>query len=194
MEFFLHFFFIFWGINYWIQLKKQSRIKGKVTWALNVTFIALIPKSNIPSSFSDFRHPFPCVTWFIKLLPKTSFRLRCCLVTSGTVPSSMGFSSTYVFSIVFFCVVIFFVILFLVVFFSPFCVSSISKSSGSFSICAVFSVVWMIKGVSVFDSDMSSMQMSYFHSAFQSYIMPSMSSLVIWKWLKTQVAYGSRHA
>jgi hypothetical protein len=54
VEFFLEFFFYLLGPELLVVVE-ESRLKGKVTGALNATFLALIPKSDKPDSFEGFR-------------------------------------------------------------------------------------------------------------------------------------------
>ena len=49
----LHFFDLI-GLDI-LKVVEQSRNEGRVSGSLNATFITLIPKSDKPSSFSDFR-------------------------------------------------------------------------------------------------------------------------------------------
>jgi hypothetical protein len=53
VEFFLDFFYLM-GDKI-VEMVEESIKKGRVSEALNATFLALIPKSENPSSFSDFR-------------------------------------------------------------------------------------------------------------------------------------------
>ena len=42
-------------VHYLLKVTKESRVKGRVTWDLNVTFISLIPRMSKADSFSDLR-------------------------------------------------------------------------------------------------------------------------------------------
>jgi hypothetical protein len=53
VEFFLAFFDIVG--DELLEVVEESRLRGRVSGALNATFIALIPKKENPSSFGDFR-------------------------------------------------------------------------------------------------------------------------------------------
>jgi hypothetical protein len=53
VEFFLAFFDVVG--DELLEMVEESRLRGRVSGALNATFIALIPKKENPSSFGDFR-------------------------------------------------------------------------------------------------------------------------------------------
>jgi hypothetical protein len=68
VEFFLAFFDIVG--NELLEVVEESRRLGKVTGALNATFIALIPKSDKPDSFGGFR-PIALCNLVYKIITKT---------------------------------------------------------------------------------------------------------------------------
>jgi len=58
----LNFFLAFFDIvgPELLEVVEESRLKGNVNGALNVNFVALIPKSDKPKSFSGFRPIYLC--------------------------------------------------------------------------------------------------------------------------------------
>ena len=74
VEFYLHFFDLI-GLDI-VRAVEQSRNEGRVLGSLNATFITLIPKSDKPSSFSDFR-PISLYNLVYKVISKlTVVRLK----------------------------------------------------------------------------------------------------------------------
>jgi hypothetical protein len=67
VEFYLHFFDLV-GVDL-LELVEDSRLRGKVTGALNSTFLTLIPKENNPISFGDYR-PITLCNLCYKLISK----------------------------------------------------------------------------------------------------------------------------
>jgi hypothetical protein len=67
VEFYLHFFDLI-SDDLW-ELVENSRLRGTIYRALNSTFLTLIPKSNNPNSFSDFR-PIALCNLCYKLITK----------------------------------------------------------------------------------------------------------------------------
>ena len=67
VEFFLHFFDLM-GPEL-LALVEESRLKGYVCGSLNSTFVALIPKSDKPSSFSGYR-PISLCNLIYKVITK----------------------------------------------------------------------------------------------------------------------------
>jgi len=58
IEFFI-FFFDLVGVDL-LEMVEESRMKGQIAGGLNSTFIALIQKSNKPTTFNDFRSIYVC--------------------------------------------------------------------------------------------------------------------------------------
>jgi len=52
VEFFLHFFDIMG--QHILEIMEESRTSGRISRAINSTFLELIPKSSNPKNFSDF--------------------------------------------------------------------------------------------------------------------------------------------
>ena len=69
VEFYLAFFDIL-GPEL-VNVVETSRREGRVTHSLNSTFIALIPKKEIPTTFSDFR-PISLCNLVYKLISKVA--------------------------------------------------------------------------------------------------------------------------
>jgi hypothetical protein len=67
VEFFLQFFDLV-GSDL-LELVEDSRLRGKITGALNSTFLTLIPKANNPSTFGDYR-PIALCNLCYKLITK----------------------------------------------------------------------------------------------------------------------------
>jgi hypothetical protein len=67
VEFFLAFFDIL-GDDI-LEMVEESRRKGRVTGALNATFLALIPKSDNPGSFGEYR-PIALCNLVYKIITK----------------------------------------------------------------------------------------------------------------------------
>jgi hypothetical protein len=66
-EFFIYYFDLV-GVDL-LQLVEDSRLKGKISRSLNATFLVLIPKKDIPLTFSDFR-PISLCNLIYKLISK----------------------------------------------------------------------------------------------------------------------------
>jgi hypothetical protein len=71
VEFFLHFFDMVGP--YLLVVVEETRIRGEVFRPINSTFIALIPKTNHPTSFSDF-HPIALCNLCYKIITKVIAR------------------------------------------------------------------------------------------------------------------------
>jgi hypothetical protein len=67
VEFYLHFFDLV-GPDL-LELVEDNRLRGKVIGAINSTFLTLIPKSDIPTTFGDFR-PISLCNLCYKLISK----------------------------------------------------------------------------------------------------------------------------
>ena len=67
VEFFQH-FFEFIGDEL-VEVVEESRLSGSIYQPFNATFLTLIPKSDIPGSFSDFR-PISLCTCVYKIIAK----------------------------------------------------------------------------------------------------------------------------
>jgi hypothetical protein len=76
--------------NELLEVMEESRRLGKVTGALNATFIALIPKSDKPDSFGGFR-PIALCNLIYKIISKIiSTRLKTFL-SFGISKEQFGF-------------------------------------------------------------------------------------------------------
>jgi hypothetical protein len=72
---FYHFFFELVGQDL-VDMVEETRLKGEVTSSIYSTFVALIPKVNIPSVFNDYR-PISLCNLCYKLISKViAKRLR----------------------------------------------------------------------------------------------------------------------
>ena len=88
IEFYLTFFDLLGPLL--VNLVETSRISGRVTPALNSTFLALIPKVDLPVSFADFRSISLCNLCY-KLISKiAAMRLKPFLDASIS-PQQFGF-------------------------------------------------------------------------------------------------------
>jgi hypothetical protein len=88
VEFFL-FFFDLVGEDL-IGMVEESRQKGEVIKALNTTFLVLIPKSNKPSTFGDFRPIYLCNLCYKIIAKLLANRLRP-ILSKGLVEEQLGF-------------------------------------------------------------------------------------------------------
>ena len=74
VEFYLNFFDLLGPLL--VNMVESSRIMGRVTRSLNSTFLALIPKVDLPASFADF-HPISLCNLCYKLISKiAALRLK----------------------------------------------------------------------------------------------------------------------
>ena len=90
VEFFLHFFDVIG--DELVAVVEESRVTGQVFPPFNSTFLALIPKSDHPSSFADFR-PISLCTCVYKIITKViASRLKPFLSTHIS-PEQFGFLS-----------------------------------------------------------------------------------------------------
>jgi hypothetical protein len=72
------------------DMVEETRRKGKVTGALNATFIALIPKSSKPDSFGGFK-PIALCNLVYKIISKIiATRLKTCM-SFGISKEQFGF-------------------------------------------------------------------------------------------------------
>ena len=74
MEFFLTFLDILGPLL--VNLVESSRVLGRVALAINSTFLALIPKLDLPVSFADFRPISLCNLCYKPISKITALRLK----------------------------------------------------------------------------------------------------------------------
>jgi hypothetical protein len=86
VELYIHFFYIMG--EYLLTLVEETQLSSRITGSINSTFIALIPKTNKPQQFGDFR-PISLCNLVYKVISKvTANRIK--LILSNFL-SDLGF-------------------------------------------------------------------------------------------------------
>ena len=73
-----------------VNVVESSRISGRVSHALNSTFLALIPKVDMPVSFADF-HPISLCNLCYKLISKVAAMRLKPFLDDSISPQQFGF-------------------------------------------------------------------------------------------------------
>jgi hypothetical protein len=88
VELYLHFFDLMWQDL--LDVVEDARIRGKVNSQLNNTFIVLIPKSNLPRQFKDFR-PISLCNLCYKIISKIIARRLRPFLSRALSEEQLGF-------------------------------------------------------------------------------------------------------